>query len=535
MKDKIRELIFNIVNKYGIDDISLVEISIPNIKEMGDYSTNIAMKLTKILNRAPIEIAELIKNDINSDDIEKVEVAAPGFINFFVNKKYLFDNIINVLENNKSYGSNNIGSGKKINIEFVSANPTGFLHLGNARGGAYGDNLARILAFSGYGVNKEYYVNDRGNQVNNLGLSLQARYFEVCGKEWVIPEDGYNGEDIKILANELYEKYNNKLLEEDLNFFIQFGVDRLLKKILADLEEYGIVYDKITSEKQVVEKGYIENILKLYKEKGYTYESNGALWFKGTTFGAPRDFVLVKSDGKETYLLPDIAHHIDTMQNKYNKLINILGADHHGYVPAITSTVSAAGYPDLIDIKLLQLVKLIKNGQEVKMSKRTGNTITLKELIDEVGVNAARYFFAARSLDTQMDFNIDIAQKQTNENPVYYICYAYARICSILKDNDNDILVKEYKSLNSSEAYNVLEKVYAFPEVVISAAQKEMPHLIANYVYELAALFHAFYSKHRVIVDDVDEKNEKICMIKAVKITLENALNLIGINPPKEM
>ncbi len=535
MIEKLIKVIQESLTKNNIIFEEKITIEIPSKKENGDYSTNVALKLAKTLKRSPMEIAELISNDLKDSSISKMEVKQPGFINFFVTKSYLFENLNQILNLKDEYGKSDIGHNEKINVEFVSANPTGILHLGNARGGAYGDNVSRILKFTNFDVNKEYYVNDSGNQVDNLGKSLKVRYQEVCGIEAVMPEDGYFGEDIKVIANDLYKEYESSLLDKEVSFFKEYAIKKLLDRIMSDLKEYRIEYDTITSEKAIKEKGYIDHYLDYYKEKDFTYEKENAVWFKGSLFDGGRDFVLIKSDGAYTYVVPDIAHHEDTIKKGYKKLINVLGADHHGYVPMITSTLSALGYNNILDIKLLQLVRLIKDGQECRMSKRSGKAVTLKELIDEVGVNATRYFFASRSLDTQMDFNIDVALKQSNENPIYYISYAYARICTILKEHNGEYNILDYNKLNNKEALDVLEKLYNFPDIVRDAALKEMPHIIANYCYDLANLFHIYYSKHRIISDDEKETAQNINFIKAVQITLKNSLWLIGIIPPERM
>ncbi len=536
MKEKIEQTITDVIKALGLVCEEKTFVDIPSAKENGDYTSNVALKLASKNHMKPMDLAELIKNNFSLPDVNKIEVKAPGFINFFVDKSYLFANIDKVLDEKEAYGSNRDGLNKKINIEFVSANPTGIIHMGNARGGAYGDNLARIYTFNGYQVNKEYYVNDSGNQIANLGKSLKTRYLEVCGINTSMPEDGYFGDDIKKLANELYEQEENKLIETDYNFFEEYATKKLLDKIIADLKEYRVSYDTLTSEKAIKKTNYVEEVLKEYKAKEYTYESEGATWFKGTSFGAPRDFVLIKSDGNYTYVLPDVAHHLNTLSFNYDKLINVLGADHHGYVPVIKSTLKALGKDtDKIDIKLLQLVRVVKDGKELRMSKRAGNSITLKQLLDEVGVNAARYFFASRSLDTQMDFDLDLAKKESSENPVFYICYAYARICSVLKDNALPTEKLNYESIKNDEVNRLLEKIYLFPEIVKDAANKEIPHLIANYAYELANLFHVYYSKHRILTENETETKESLNLIQATKIVLNNALNLIGVIPPEKM
>lgn len=536
MKEKIQQALVKVIKDLGLVCEEQIIIEIPSLKENGDYTSNVALKIANKNNKKPVEVAELIKESFSMAEVNKIEVKSPGFLNFFVDKLYLFENINKVLLQKDKYGANEIGKDQKINIEFVSANPTGIIHLGNARGGAYGDSLARIYAFNGYKVNKEYYVNDSGNQITNLGKSLKARYLEICGIAAEMPEDGYFGEDIIKLANELYEKEDNKLIENDCAFFGEYAIQKLLDGIIADLKEYRVEYDTLTSERAIKKTNYVEEVLKEYKEKGYTYESEGATWFKGTMFDAPRDFVLIKSDGNYTYVLPDIAHHLNTLSFNYNKLINVLGADHHGYVPVIKSTLKALGHDTAkIDIKLLQLVRVVKDGQEFRMSKRAGNSITLKQLLDEAGVNATRYFFASRSLDTQMDFDLDLAKKESNENPVFYISYAYARISSVLREQEVPKEELTYENIKNEEVYRLLEKIYIFPEIVKDAALKELPHLIANYSYELANLFHIYYSKHRILTENEAETAESLNLILATKITLNNALNLIGVIPPEKM
>lgn len=535
MKELLIEAIKDSLKKLDIKDIS-VEIDVPKQKDFGDYSTNIAMKLTKILGKNPLEIANLIVENINNDNITKMEVKAPGFINFFVKKDYLVENIKKVLTEKDRYGSSNIGNGKKVNIEFVSANPTGILHLGNARGGAYGDSLARIMRFSGFDVTEEYYINDAGNQINNLGESLKSRYYEVCGKDYPLPDEGYHGKEIIEMAKNLYEEHQDSLLDKDIEFYKTYATEKLIAKIIADLKEYRINYDVYTSEKEIRNKYNLQNIIDILTKNGYTYERDGALWFKCSSIFDEVDHVLVKEDKTLTYLVPDIAYHLDKYNRGYDKMIDIFGTDHHGYVARLKSSVKALGNdPEKLEVKLLQLVRLIQDGDVVKMSKRTGKSVTLKELIDEVGINAARYYFVKSSLDTQMDFDLNLAKSKSNENPVYYVCYAYARISSILKENDFNEIPAKMDALNDEDSYNVLEKVYAFPEVVKNAATKELPHLITNYVYDLANTFHNYYSRIRIITEDEEITKERILLIKSVRQTIKNALDLIGVIPPDKM
>jgi len=535
----MKELLIGEIQKslkvMGLTDIE-VEISKSNVEENGDFSSNIAMKLARVLKKNPMEIANEIVGNITNEEIIKIEVKAPGFINFFVKKDYLLDNINNVLELKERYGSSNIGNGKKVNIEFVSANPTGILHLGNARGGAYGDSLARIMKFSGFDVTKEYYLNDAGNQIDNLGLSILARYKEICGVDFEMPENGYYGKEIIAIAQKIYDEHQDTYLNKELDYFKELGTKEMVSHIIDDLKEYRIEYDEFTSEKAIKEKYDINEIINTFDKNGYIYKLDGATWFKCSAIFDDKDHVLIKEDGTMTYLVPDIAYHMDKYKRGFDKMIDIFGTDHHGYVARLKSSVKALDNdPEKLEVKLLQLVRLVEDGEVVKMSKRTGKSVTLKELIDEVGVNAARYYFSRYSLDTQMDFDLNLAKSNTNENPVFYVSYAYARICSILKEKETVKKVQKYIAINDKESYNVLEKVYEFPEVVQNAALKELPHLVTNYVYELASLFHLYYAKKRILTDNEEETLENINLIKCVKQTIFNALDLIGVIPPEKM
>lgn len=535
MKNILIEEIKKSLKNLNVEEVE-IEVSKPALPENGDFSSNIAMKLARVLKKNPMEIAQDIVKNISSDKITKVEIKNPGFINFFVTKDYLLENINKVLEEKENYGSSNIGAGKKINIEFVSANPTGILHLGNARGGAYGDSLARIMKFSGYDVTSEYYINDLGSQITNLGLSILARYKEKCGLESVMPENGYYGKEIIAIAEKLYNEAKDAYLEKDLDFFKKLGTEEMVGHIFEDLKEYRIEYDVKTSEKALSEKYNLKDVVDILTKNGYTYEQDGATWFKCSELFDDKDHVLIKEDGDATYFLPDIAYHMDKVNRGFDKMIDIFGADHHGYVARLKSSVKALGNdPEKLEVKLLQLVRLVENGEVVKMSKRTGKSVTLKELIDEVGVNAARYYFSKYSLDTQMDFDLGLAKSKSNENPVFYVSYAYARICSILNSQENVKNCEKYIAIKDETSYNVLEKVYEFPEVVKMAATKELPHLITNYVYELASLFHIYYAKNRILTDNEEETLENLNLIKCVKQTLFNALNLIGVIPPEQM
>ena len=540
MKEKISTIIkksITTILKEETNNINII-IEVPAKKENGDYSSNIALTLTKVLHKSPMEIAEQIVNNIEENEmIEEIKIASPGFINFYLKKEYLLSYINRIIKENKNFGKNNIGNHKKINIEFVSANPTGILHIGHGRGATYGDNLARIMDTCGYDVTKEYYINDAGNQMNNLGISIKERYKEICGLDYELPENGYYGEEIKELAKKIYNLYGDSQLNSDIEFFKQEGLKVLLDRIKIDLDKYRVNFNVFTSEQSLYDKCLVEDVLNKLRYSNKCYLQDEALWLKTSEYGDEKDRVLIKNDGNYTYFTPDIAYHIDKINRGYDRIIDVLGADHHGYINRLKAALTILGKDsNILDIKILQMVRLIKDGEEMKLSKRTGKTITLMDLIDEIGVNATRYFFSSHSLDTAMDLNIDIALKQNNENPVYYIEYANARICSILNNYKQKIeLIDKYNTLNNENAYTILNKLTEYEDIVISACEKESPHIIANYVYELASLFHSYYAKEKIITDDIEATKEKINLLYSIQIVLNNALELIGIIPREQM
>ncbi len=537
MKERLNQIILNALQKSNIDatDINII-IEKTKDKSHGDYASNIALQLTKVLKKQPQLIAQDIIDNITDDSIEKVEIAGPGFINFFMKKDYLFENINEVLKVKENYGRVNIGNNKKIIVEYVSANPTGFLHIGHARGAAYGDALSRIKSFAGYDVTREYYINDAGNQMYNLGVSINARYHELFNLPMSIPEDGYMGREIIDIALAIKEEYGDTKLEADNNFFKEYGLKKLLKKIELDLEKFNVTFDEWTSEQYLYDSGRVLDVLNKLKKTDETYEEDGALWLKTQDHGDEKNRVLIKKDGLYTYYLPDIAGHLYKIERGNEHLIDVFGADHHGYINRLKAALEIFGYDrNILDVKIGQMVRMVRGGQEVKMSKRTGNAYSLNDLVSEVGVDAARYFFAAKSLDTQMDFDLDLAVSKTNDNPVYYVQYAYARISSILKDYNKEVSIDKYYTITSDYAFDLLSKIYQFPEVVKNAALKEMPHIVANYVYELANAFHIYYAHERVLTDDEAYTQERINLIKATAQTIKNALTLIGVSAKEEM
>ena len=507
MKEKLKKVINDALIKLDVSDVDIT-IEVPKDSNNGDFSSNIAMQLSRVLKKNPVSIAGMIKDNINSDDITKIDIAGPGFLNFFVKKDYLFDNMNKVLELGDNYGSSNIGEGKKINLEYVSANPTGFLHIGHARGAAYGDSLANIMRFAGFDVTREYYINDAGNQINNIEKLIEV-------------------------ARDIYNEYGGSAPED---IFRKKGVDFLLRKIKSDLKDFRVDFDIWSSETDLYKNGEVDYVLNKLKETGNTYEADNALFLKTTLYGDEKDRVLVKSDNNNTYLLPDISYHLNKYKRGYDKLIDVFGADHHGYINRLKAALTMLGEDaDKLEIKILQMVRLLKGGEEIKLSKRTGKTLTLADLLSEVGVDAARYFFSSRSLDTQLDFDMDLATSKTNENPVYYVSYAHARICSILNEYNKETTNTDYKTLDSVYAYNLATKIYEFSEVVSVSALKEQPHIVTNYVYELAQCFHTFYAHEKVLTDDTNYTLDRINLIKACKITIKNALSLIGVNAPDKM
>ena len=541
LKEQIKEMIKSALNELYIKfDPENIVVEVPKKREQGDFSTNIAMQLTKVLKDNPRNIAEKIVEVLskNTNEIKTIEIAGPGFINIYLNDEYVFSGISNVIKQGENYGSSSIGKKEKIDIEFVSANPTGILHLGTARGAAYGSNLANIMSFAGYDVTKEYYINDAGNQIINLGVSLKERYKGLCGLEENMPEDGYYGSEIIDIAKTIFDKYDNSKLDEDLEFFKKVAVDYLLNIIKTDLSNFGVTFDVWTSEKSIRAKGRIEESLKILDEKGLIYKKDDATWLKTTVYGDDKDRVLIKTDGSYTYLVPDIAYHLDKFDRGFDYLVDVFGADHHSYVSRLKASIEALGYDkDKLEVRLLQMVRLLRDGEIVKMSKRTGGNITISELVGEIGKDAARYFFATRSLDGQMDFDINLALKKSSENPFFYVGYANARICSILKDakEKNIDICTDIKEAIDIDSKALLLKVYEFTEVLVSAALKKEPHLITNYVYELASMFHNYYGKHKILTDDIKMSEKRLSLIKTVGITITNALRLIGVKAPEKM
>ena len=542
IENKLVGIINDAVKKtFDLDSSDLAMIEIPRDNTNGDYSSNIAMRLAKALHKKPLDIANELKEFLNDDVIEKVEVAGPGFINFWMKKGAIADVINTVLSKGDDYGRSDSGKGEKILLEYVSANPTGILHLGHARGAAWGDSCAKIMKFAGYEPLREYYINDAGNQMDMLALSIEARYRESFGLDFKLPDDGYHGKDVVNIALQIKENDGDKWLNVDrseaLAYFKTEGEHLEMERIKKDLALYRCEFDSWISEAKLVSENRVNKAIDRMVSMGLTYEKDGALWFKSTEYGDDKDRVLKKQNGFYTYLAPDIANHVYKLERGYNKLVNLWGADHHGYIPRMKAAIEAMGYPkNVLEVDIIQMVRLMENGEEVKMSKRTGNAVTIRELCDDVGVDAARYFFLSRALDTQFDFDLGLARSKTNDNPVYYVQYAHARICSILKNAPEHHRQDTYTLLNTDKETDLLKHINEFTDTVSDCAANRSPNKLCNYAQKLATYFHSFYGSCKVIDDSNKElMNERLCLLEATKITLNNTLKLLGIEAPEKM
>lgn len=523
-----------------------VLLEVPPQKEFGDFATNIAMQSARIAHKSPRMIADVILKHLDAPWLEKAEVAGAGFINFFLKHDIIYDTLCHILEQGKQYGQAPLRAEDTVQVEYVSANPTGPLHVGHGRGAAYGSALVNLLRAAGYNVQSEYYINDAGNQMNNLAVSVNARYLELLGKKAEIPENGYHGADIIDTARAIIEQDGDKYLQMDekdrLEIFKNRAYEEKLKALKRDLESFNVTFDKWFSERTLHPEA-IKKACETLKGNGNMYEKDGALWLKSTAYGDDKDRVVIRDNGVPTYLAADIAYHKNKYERQFKKLINIWGADHHGYVARVKAAMAALGLdPNQLEILLLQMVSLFRNGELVKMSKRTGQAITLNELIEEVGTDAARYFFIMRSLDTQLDFDLDLAKSHSNENPVYYIQYANARIFSIYKQvaENGDVFDMTWKNtkwdkLKEERELALIKKMAAYPEEIRKAAADRAPHRIAHFVYEMAGLFHAFYNNCHIIQTDKELEEARLALVTAVQITIANCLAVLGISAPETM
>ncbi|MBN1574570.1 MAG: arginine--tRNA ligase [Deltaproteobacteria bacterium] len=560
MKNKLAKIVRVVISdlkEEGLISTELLpepQIETPKDQRHGDFASNIAMVLASMENKNPRELADRIAGAIKGNDIsdakaivKDVKVAGPGFINFTLNDSVWHDSLREVLSNEEDYGRSDVGDGQRVQIEFVSANPTGPLHIGHARGAVVGDVLASILSKAGFYVEREYYINDAGVQMGTLGRSVYSRCLEHFGREVVYPDNYYQGEYIGEIAGKLAEKEGEGLLKLDeteaVHLCADFALNLILDDIKRDLHDFGVDYNVWFSEKGLYEKGQVDESIKKYRDEGIIYEKEGALWFNTTDHGDDKDRVVVKSDGEKTYFASDISYHKDKYDRGFDKVINIWGSDHHGYVVRMKAAVKAMGRdPDDLEIILIQFVNLIRGGKPVSMSTRSGEFITLREVLDEVGTDAMRYFMLMRSYDTHLDFDLDLAKKRSQDNPVYYVQYAHARICSILRQAEEagmDVSrirdSADLTRLTLPEEAAVIKKLAEFPETVEEAAGSLEPHRITFYVFELASLFHSYYNHHRVITEDEKLTAARLTFVVAVKTVIKNALTFMGISAPERM
>ncbi len=554
MKNRLLKIIENALNaavKSGqLPQLSLpfIEVEAPANPGHGDYAANAAMILASQARQNPRKIAQIIQENISDPEniIEKVQIAGPGFINFFIRDSVWYGALKTIEEKKDKYGWLALPEGKKVQVEFVSANPTGPLHIGHARGAVVGDVIAKLLAAAGYHVSKEYYINDAGNQMNNLGKSVLLRYRELTGEKIEFPDTCYRGDYIRDISRQILEREGDKYLaaseEETIPYFTTLAGSSILDEIKVDLMDFGVTFDEYFSEKDLYKNNGVANLLNKLQKQGFVYSEGDTLWFKTTSFGDDKDRVVIRNNGEPTYFAADIAYHQNKFSRGFDMIIDIWGADHHGYMPRMWAGIQALGYDkNALKIILVQLVNLLRGGEPVAMSTRSGEFVTLREVLDEVGKDAARYNFLMRRSDSHLDFDLELAKKQSNENPVYYVQYAHARICSIMKmalergismpafHDINPLLLKE------PEEKNIIRMLARYPEMIQGAANSLEPHRVTFYLNELAGVFHSYYNKNKVISDDESITKARLFFVNVIKIVLHNALNILGVSAPEKM
>ncbi len=554
LADQIEEILLDSIKKnirqdnFQIKDIPKIILLIPKNESHGDLSTNIAMQLSRGLKSKPLDIANFIVNNLDFQGamIDKVKIAGPGFINFWLNENWLYKILDEIREQGENYGKVNLGQGKRIQVEFVSVNPTGPLHVGHGKCAAVGDALSSILKAAGYEVEKEYYINDQGRQINLLGESVQARYNSLLGGKEEFPADGYKGEYIVDIAKEVIDKFQDKYKgrddKETQEFFKVFTLKNILSGIKKDLRDFGVEFDVWFSERSLYKQNILQEVIELLKQRGFLYEKEGAFWLKSTDFGDEKDRVVIRANNIPTYFASDIAYHQNKYQRGFDKVIDVWGADHHGYIKRMKAATQALGYPEgFLDVLIVQFVTLLKDGKEVGMSTRGGEFVTLRDLIREVGKDVARYFFLMRGYDSHTEFDLDVAKSQSMENPVYYIQYAYARICSIIKKAEQEgIKIDKNKEVNlhlldKEEEIELIKKLSSLKEVVRKSALTWKPHLLTTYLYDLASSFHKYYTVHRVITEDKELTKARLILIDCTRIVLFNTFKILGISAPESM
>jgi len=521
----------------------------PSDKKNGDFSTNVAMAGARVFRKAPALIAKSIVDNLSLDTalFDKIEIAGAGFINFYLSQKFYSNIVLDVLEKGDDYGKSDYGKGKSVLVEFVSANPTGPMHIGNARGGAIGDCLASVLEYAGFETKREFYVNDAGNQIEKFATSLEVRYLQECGKDIELPEDAYHGADITEHAKNFFKEYGDKCAEcessERRKALVDFALPKNIEGLERDLKKYRITYDRWFRESTLHNNGAVERVISALKDRGVTYEEDGALWFKASEFGNDKDIVLVRANGLPTYIVPDIAYHYDKLVTRsFTTAIDVLGADHHGYVPRMKAALTALGVDaSRLDVVIMQMVRLVSGGETIKLSKRSGKAITLNTLLEEIPIDAARFFFNLREPNSHFDFDLELAAKQSSENPVYYVQYAHARICSIIRRaEEQGITLRAPENinldlLNSDEERELISHLSKLTGEIVSAAKQYDPAKITHYVIDLATLFHKFYNAKRVVLEDEELMQARLCLCTAVKDTIKNILSMLKIEAPESM
>ncbi len=554
MKHVIEQLVLSALDKaknngeLEIAESPEIVIEKPKDPKMGDFSTNLAMTLAKPERKNPRAIAEVICKYLKNGggQVERVDMAGPGFINLKMTPSFFISRLLKVAESGEDFGSSTVGKGQKVLVEYVSANPTGPLHVGHGRGAAVGNTLCNILQKAGFDIKSEYYVNDVGNQMNILGRSTLLRYQEIHQKSVEFPEDHYQGDYIKDIAGEIIEKHGAEYLdkpeEEALPFFRQVAAHWVLEGIKKDLKDFRVEFDGWFSEKTLYDDASVENALAWLRDKGYVYDKDGAVWLKSSAFQDDKDRVIVKQNGDQTYFCSDIAYHQNKINRGFEHLIDLFGADHHGYVPRMQAVMQALGYDrDVFKALLVQFVSLKRGGEKVAMSTRSGEFVTLKEVVDEVGVDAARYFFLSRSCDSHLDFDLELAKKETPENPVFYIQYAHARICNVFLTAQNQgVKVPEVSDVDltplvEDEEFALIKNILAFTEVVEKSALAKEVHRISHYLHDLVAVFHSYYNKHRVVTENESLTLARLFLLHCLRITIRNGLALMGISAPEKM
>ncbi|MBI5374524.1 MAG: arginine--tRNA ligase [Candidatus Schekmanbacteria bacterium] len=542
LAEKLSEAIKKLSGTYGDFEMPAIILENPKDKGHGDFASNAAMVLAGKLKKKPREIAAAITETFKCDLVEKTEIAGPGFINFFLTPAAWHTVIKDVISEGEKFGSSDLGAGKRCNIEFVSANPTGPLHIGHGRGAVVGDVLANVLEFAGFDVTREYYVNDFGNQMDKLGKSLKFRYLEALGMECEFPEGGYPGDYLKEIAEELKAQNGKSLLASDDAFFSKTASVRILKIIQDDLKTFRVGFDIWSSETKLHEGGEVAECVAFLRNKGIIYENDGALWLKSTDYGDEKDRVVIRQNGLPTYLASDISYHRDKYERKYDLVIDIWGADHHGYIPRMKSVIEAMGYdPSTFRVLLIQMVNLMRQGKPVAMGKREGEFVTMREVLDEVGVDACRYFFLERKSDAHLNFDLDLAREQSNKNPVYYVQYAHARIASVLRKAEeagidlNDLKSADLSLLKNGAELEILKKINAFRDVVELMASSFEPHHLTFYLKELVSLFHSYYYDNPIVGEDRELTRARLLFVTIVKMVIARGLKLLNVLAPERM